>query len=143
MLPPDQVIEQTINKDKKGPLCIIGISTSQGSMQQWVLASHNTTTLNVDLRKSLNLDIGDSATKNLSLKEIRSNENAVKNELSNRQIYPFIEISNIFCLSSGLVLCYEIQHNVLEALKIGQLCLDTIIMRELKQATSIFMQLSR
>lgn len=84
MLPPDQVIEQTINKDKKGPLCIIGISTSQGSMQQWVLASHNTTTLNVDLRKSLNLDIGDSATKNLSLKEIRSNENAVKNELSNR-----------------------------------------------------------
>ena len=47
-------------------------------MQQWVLASHNTTTLNVDLRKSLNLDIGDSATKNLSLKEIRSNENALK-----------------------------------------------------------------
>ena len=78
MLPPDQVIEQTINKDQKGPLCIIGISTSQGSMQQWVLASHNTTTLNVDLRKSLNLDIGDSATKNLSLKEIRSNENALK-----------------------------------------------------------------
>ena len=34
MLPPDQVIEQTINKDKKGPGGIIGISTSQGTIQR-------------------------------------------------------------------------------------------------------------
>ena len=34
MLPPHQVIEQTINKDKKGPGGIIGISTSQGTMQR-------------------------------------------------------------------------------------------------------------
>ena len=34
MLPPHQVIEQTINKDKKGPRGIIGISTSQGTMQR-------------------------------------------------------------------------------------------------------------
>ena len=37
MLPPDQVIEQTINKDQKGLGGIIGISTSQDSMQRWVV----------------------------------------------------------------------------------------------------------
>ena len=30
-------------------------------------------------------------------------------------------------LSSGLVSCYEFQHNLLKAQKIGQLCLDTFI----------------
>ena len=34
MLPPDQIIEQTINKDKKGPGGIIGTPTSQGTMQR-------------------------------------------------------------------------------------------------------------
>ena len=68
MLHPDQVIEQTINKDKKGPGSIIGISISQGTMQRWVLSSHNTATLTADLRKSLNLSIVDSITKDLSLK---------------------------------------------------------------------------
>ena len=81
MLPPDQVIEKTINKAQKGPLCITGISTSQGSLQRWVLARHNTTALIADLRKSLNFDTGDSTTKDLSLKRIRSNENAVKKML--------------------------------------------------------------
>ena len=52
MLPPDQVIEQTINKDQKGPGGIIGISTSQGTMQRWVMSSHMTATLIADLRKS-------------------------------------------------------------------------------------------
>ena len=61
----DQIIEQTINKDQKGP-GIIGISTSQGSMQRWVLSSHNTATLIADLRKSSNLDTGDRTTKNFN-----------------------------------------------------------------------------
>ena len=52
MLTPDQVIEQTINKDQKGPGGIIGISTSQGSMQRCLLSSHSTATLIEDLRKA-------------------------------------------------------------------------------------------
>ena len=32
MFPPDQLIEQTINKDQKEPGGIINISTSQGTM---------------------------------------------------------------------------------------------------------------
>ena len=67
-LPPDQVIEQTITKDQKGPRGIIGISTTQGTMQQWVLSSHSTAALIADLRKSLNLGTSDSTAKDLSLK---------------------------------------------------------------------------
>ena len=77
MFPPNQVIEQTINKDQKGPEGIIGISTSQGTMQRWVLSSHNTATLIADLRKSLNLSIGDSTSKDLSLKPIHFDGNTV------------------------------------------------------------------
>ena len=59
----DQIIEQDINKDQKGP-GIIGISASQGSVQRWVLFSHNSATLIAGLKKSSNLDTGDSTTKN-------------------------------------------------------------------------------
>ena len=106
MFPPNQVIEQTINKDQKGPEGIIGISTSQGTMQRWVLSSHNTATLIADLRKSLNLGIGNSTAKDLNLKRIRFDEKAVKRcfELINSWTNPFTKTSNIFCLSSGLVL---------------------------------------
>ena len=68
MLPLDQIIEQTINKHQKAPDGIIGISTSQGSIQRWVLSSHNTATLVADLKKSLNLDTGDSTTKVFKIK---------------------------------------------------------------------------
>ena len=37
---PDQVIEQTINKDQKGPSGIIGFSTSEGTVQRWELTGH-------------------------------------------------------------------------------------------------------
>ena len=129
MLPLDQVIEQTINKDRKRPGVIIGISTSQGSIQRWVLSSHNTATLIADLRKSLNRDTADSTTKYLNSKRIRFDENAVNKcyELINSWTKPFTGTSNIFCLSSGMVSCYEVQHDLLEAQKIGQACLETFI----------------
>ena len=40
MLPPDQVIEQTINKQQKGSGGIISYSTSIGTIQKWVILSH-------------------------------------------------------------------------------------------------------
>ena len=39
MLPLDQVIEQTINKEQKGPGGIIGMTTSVGCVQRWVFSS--------------------------------------------------------------------------------------------------------
>ena len=44
-LPPGEVIEQTINKEQKGAGGIIGIGTSDDTVQRWVLSSHITATL--------------------------------------------------------------------------------------------------
>ena len=138
MFPPNQVIEQTINKDQKGPEGIIGISTSQGTMQRWVLSSHNTATLIADLRKSLDLSIGDSTAKDL--KQIYFDEKTVKKcyELINSWTNPFTKTSNIFYLSSGLVPCYEVQYDLLEAQKTGKLCLDTFITERIETNTIDF-----
>ena len=40
MLPPDQLIEQTINKQQKGSGGIIVYSTWTGTVQRWVVSSH-------------------------------------------------------------------------------------------------------
>ena len=60
---------------------------------------------------------------------MRFDEKAVKKcyELINSWTNPFTKTSNIFYLSSGLVPCYEVQYDLLEAQKIGKLCLDTFI----------------
>lgn len=55
-LPPDQVIEQTINKEQKGPGGIIGISTSVGSVQRWVFTSHLVAEINSDFKQSIDVD---------------------------------------------------------------------------------------
>ena len=51
-LPPDQVIEQTINKEQKGAGGIIDISTSDGAVQRWVLSSHITAGLLSNFKQS-------------------------------------------------------------------------------------------
>ena len=55
MLRPDQVIEQTINKEQKGAWGIIGINTLAVSVQLWILSSHVTAKILGDLRESINL----------------------------------------------------------------------------------------
>ena len=55
MLRPDQVIEQTINKEQKGAWGIIGINTLAVSVQLWILSSHVTAKTLGDLRESINL----------------------------------------------------------------------------------------
>lgn len=57
MLPPDQVIEQTINREQKGSGGIIGISTTSGAVQRWVLSTHIIAELTGDLKSSLGLEI--------------------------------------------------------------------------------------
>lgn len=77
MLPPDQVIEQTINRDQKGSGGIKAVSTSHGSIQRWVLASHNTATIAADLRKSIGLD-GSNRIKDLGKKRMKFDEESVR-----------------------------------------------------------------
>ena len=71
----DQVIEQTINKERKGAGGIIGIKTSAVSEQWWILSSHVTAKILGDLRESINFaqksnkpkDIGKNTSKLMKL----------------------------------------------------------------------------
>lgn len=51
----DQVIEQTINKDKKGSGGIIGFSTTEGTVQRWVLSSHVVAKVRSDMEEGIGL----------------------------------------------------------------------------------------
>ena len=47
-LPPDQVIEQTINKDHKGFCVIKGLSTTEGALQQSMFSSNFVSSINAN-----------------------------------------------------------------------------------------------
>lgn len=79
MLPPDQVIEQTINRDQKGSGGIKHMSASVGSVQRWVLSSHNTATIVADMRKSIGLDKPSIIPKDLNSKRMDFDETCVRN----------------------------------------------------------------
>ena len=40
MLPSDQMIEQTINREQKGAGGVSGITASTGAVERWILSSH-------------------------------------------------------------------------------------------------------
>ena len=109
-LPPDQVIEQTINRDQKVPGSIIGISTSTGSVQRWVLSSHDTSTLTADFRESLKLE--------------------------SKQELP-IDLG-IYSLFSGKAASKEIEDDLLNAEKIGKTCLEDFITNRIESDKTPF-----
>ena len=115
--PPNQVIEQTINHDQKGPSGIISSSTLQGSMEGWVLSTHNTATLIADFKRGIGLDFPD-----LSPKRILDNQSAVIkccdsiNNLKNS----FGDSDSLFCLFSGIIACHEVEEDMFNAENIGR-----------------------
>ena len=56
MVPPEQVIEQTINKNQKGAGGIAGSSTNMGFIQRWILSSHIIATWNSDFKQRIGVD---------------------------------------------------------------------------------------
>ena len=78
MLPPDQVIEQTINRDQKGSGGIKAISTSTGSIQRWVLSSHNAAIIAADLKMGIGLDSSNRMPKDLGKKRMKFDEDSVR-----------------------------------------------------------------
>ena len=74
MLVPDLVIEQTINRNQKGSGGIKKVSISKGSVQRWVLSSHNTATLVANLKQSIGLDKPNRLPKDLGSKRKKTDE---------------------------------------------------------------------
>ena len=76
-LPPYKVIEQTINKEQKGSRGIIGISTSDGAVQRWILPTHIIAGLAANLKESINLAARKNAPNDLGKKRIENDEKVV------------------------------------------------------------------
>ena len=136
MLPPYQVIEQTINKDQKGAGGIIGNSTSTGTIQRWVLSSHNTAAFAGDLKKSLGLDTHGCKPKDLSVKRMFFDERSVAQcyETISSCVNPFMKSSKIVSLSSGVEANTEMEADLLNAGEIGKLCFDDFIMKRIESS---------
>ena len=135
MLLPDQVIQQTINRNQKGPGGIIGISTSQGSIQRWVLSIHNTATVAADCMQSLGLDDCDNIPKDLNPQRKSCGERSVRKcyKVINSSTNPFLYSTDIVGLFSGIVVSGEVERDLLRAGQAGcQSCLDNFIKERIK-----------
>ena len=76
-LPPEQVIEQTINEEQKGSGGIIGISTSDGAGQRLILSSHVIAGLMANFKQSVNLATRKNVPKDLGKARIKNDEKVV------------------------------------------------------------------
>ena len=129
LLPPNQVIEQTINKEQKGPGGIIGISTSIGSVQRWVLSSHTFATLISDFKHSIDLENPNAKPKDISEKRRVYDEKCVQAccETIKQWCDPFQGSDNIVNLSSGVSDDKETESDLLNAKYQGDLCLTSFL----------------
>ena len=69
-LSPHQVIEQTVNKEQKGPGGIIRFSTTPGTVQRWEIASHVIVIISSKFKKDIGFDELNSVPKDLSTKRL-------------------------------------------------------------------------
>ena len=121
-LPPDQVIEQTINKEQKGKGGIIGSSTSEGTAQRWILTSHIVASLVTDLTEFIGLQINQRRPKKLGKKRIEYDEMKVRKcvSLTKEWSNPFQRAEELISLSFGQQAPEDVKQNLLKASKIGE-----------------------
>ena len=135
MLPPDQVIEQTINKDQKGPGGIIGYTTSTGSIQRWVFSSHVIAKINTDFQNSIDVVESSNSVKDLGKKRKRYDEQKVQdcyNLFANcNNPYQFSE--ELVSINSGVAAAAEIKEDLLKANEVGKKWLNNFIDKRIKK----------
>ena len=73
----NQAIEQTINKDQKCAGGIVAHSTSEGTVQRWVLISHSAAKCQTRMDDFLGISEAKSVTKVLERKRMLHDENCV------------------------------------------------------------------
>ena len=102
-LPADQIIEQTVNRDQKGPGGIIEFSTTEGTVQRWILTSHIAARLISQIGDSLQLTKSENAPKDLTPKRIRYVESKIESCIQILQSWAlmFEDEKSLYSLSSG------------------------------------------
>ena len=121
-IPPDQVIEQTINKEQKCARGIIGFSTTEGTVQRWSLTSHVAAKCQSRLEVSLGMYNDKSVTKDLSEKRILHDEDCSLQsyDLVKEWGTPFKENTSLIHLCSGLECNPDIQFDKVNAEQRGK-----------------------
>ena len=135
MLPPDQVIEQTINKDQKGTGEIIVYTTSTGSIQRWVFSSHLIAVINADFQNSIDVVQSSNSVKDLGKKRKLFDEQKLQvcfNLFANcNNPYQFSE--ELASINSGVAVAVDIKEDLLKANEVGKKCLKNFIDKRIKK----------
>ena len=135
MLPPDQVIEQTINKDQKGTGEIIVYTTSTGSIQRWVFSSHLIAVINADFQNSIDVVQSSNSVKDLGKKRKLFDEQKLQvcfNLFANcNNPYQFSE--ELVSINSGVAAAAEIKEDLLKANEVGKKWLNNFIDKRIKK----------
>ena len=120
--PPDQVIEQTINKEQIGARGIIGITTSDGAVQRWVLSSHIMAALISNFKHSLELNQLESNQKDLGKKRIKDDEKVLQDCFNIIKEWgdPFKKSATLIGLSSQIQATEHVIKDMFNAGSIGK-----------------------
>ena len=118
-IPSDQAIEQTVNREQKCAGGIVGYSTSEGTVQRWVLTSHIAAKCQSKMDEFLGMTEAKCVTKDLAKKRILYDEECIfrSYDLIKEWGTPFKENSCLVHLSSGLQSSSDIQDDMINAEK--------------------------
>ena len=133
-IPSDQAIEQTINREQKCAGGIVGYSTSEGTVQRWVLTSHVAAKCQSEMEEFLGMSEAQCITKDLGRKRVLHDEECVARsyELIKEWGTPFKENSFLIHLSSGLQCGPDIEEDMVNAEKKGKEAMDTFLAKRIE-----------
>ena len=129
MIPSDQSIEQTINREQKCHGGITGYSTSPGTVQRWVLTSHTVSKCFSKLESDLLISSKSSRPKDIGPARIAFDENAVQRtyEILASWGNPFNFRQSLVHLFSGVEAALDVQRDLLTAEESGQSALMSFV----------------
>ena len=127
-LPPDQ------GRDQKGSGGIIGYSTSEGTIQRWIITSHVAARLLGDMENSLGIRASVSLTKNLgkSRKEFYEKNTESCYELLKSWNPQFDSNLLISDLSSGVIASDSVHSDLLRANSVGTDCFHKFLIKRVE-----------
>ena len=122
MIPSDQCIEQTINREQKGSGGITGYSTTTGTVQRWVLTSHVSSQCMAKLESTISLHHTKAATKDLGTSRMKFDEACVSRayDILSSWGNPFHAREELLNLCSGIKAPPDVTSDILLANEKGK-----------------------
>ena len=139
-VPSDQCIEQTINRQQKCHGGIIGFSTSEGTVQRWVLTSHVVSKLISQIEEELKLKRPLSKPKDLgqSRRNFDNNCSSSSTEIINNWGNPFQQRDVLINICSGVEARQDVADDLLNAETLGKQSFDKFWKDRIESSTTSF-----